>query len=272
MRPTIPSGIQRAREFAAKVKSPVGQPFAAARKGQAATLYLYDMIGKDPWTGEGTDAKDIVAAIEEAKGADSLEIHVNSPGGYVFEGIAIFNAIRSFSGAKTVYVDGVAASIASIIALAGDRVIMNEGSMFMIHDPMGGLFSMGSADQIEEDARKTVVALRKCRETLLDIYTNATGRTVSEVSAWMTAETWMTAAEALDRGFADEIVKQPAADPAPASARASAPAAVSPRAQAELARARVRALSEKFPGASPGSQRPGQPGPKQTPSDKEATR
>ncbi len=212
IKPALPPSFLKAKEFAARFASPVGKPFAAAKKGKTCDLYLYDAIGKDPWSGTGIGPEDVVAALKEVDGADSLDIHVNSPGGYVFDGIAIFNAIRGFKGTKTVYVDGLAASIASIIALAGDKVVTNEGAMWMIHDPAGGIYSFGTADQIEDDARKTVNALRKVRETLLDIYVNATGQKLSDISAWMADETWMTAAEAKARGFTDEIAASDACD------------------------------------------------------------
>jgi len=264
LRPPPPPSWVKAREIAARVASPVGRPFAAAKRGAVAELYIYDAIGKDPWTGEGVDPSDVVAAIAEAKGADELAVHINSPGGFVFDGMAIFNAIRAFDGKRTVYVDGLAASIASIIAMAGDRVVMNEGSMFMIHDPMGGVFAFGNADMIEDEARKTVNALRKIRETLLDIYTNATGRGIAEISAWMADETWMSADESLARGFADEVRRAdppaPEKEEKPAGPAAKARSVASPRAVADLARAQARALNEKFSGASPGTQRPGQPG------------
>lgn len=282
----VPAWFPKAKEIAARVRSPAGKPFAAAKKGKCATLHLYDAIGKDPWSGTGIGPEDVVKALAEADGADELAVHVNSPGGYVFDGIAIYNAIRGFKGKKTVYVDGLAASIASIIALAGDRVVTCEGAMWMIHDPAGGIFSFGTADQIEDDARKTVAALRKVRENLIDIYTSSTGQGAGQVSGWMTAETWMTAAEAKDRGFTDEVVTSDAAcacscdecqsgdcpdcscggcascaagescnggDCDQGDGHKMKARALSPRVSADLARAQVRALHDKFTGASPGS-------------------
>lgn len=202
---TVPPWFDKARTIAARVESPVGKPLAAAKKGTTCDLYLYDAIGRDPFSGLGIDPQDVIAMVADAKGSDELVVHVNSPGGYVFDGIAIHNAIRSFAGKKTVCVEGICASIATVIALAGDKVITKPGAMWMVHDPAGGLMSFGTADQIEEDARKTCAALRKVRENLVDLYVSATGAKASEVSAWMTAETWMTAAEALARGFTDEI-------------------------------------------------------------------
>jgi ATP-dependent Clp protease protease subunit len=258
----VPAWFTKAREIAARFAPPGGQPFSAAKKGETAELYLYDAIGKDPWSGTGIDPQDVVKEIQAAKGSDALNVHLNSPGGFVFDGIAIYNAIRAFDGPRTVYVEGLAASIASVIALAGDEVVTNEGGTWMIHDPMGGLFSWGTADQIEDDARKTIQPLRKIRETLIDIYVTQTGRSISEVSAWMSAETWMTADEAKERGFTDEVVKQERAPEPDARVAAKAPAfsmaevaKLSPRVAAELARARV---AHRLPGAGPGS--PGRPG------------
>ena len=266
-----PPWFTKAREFAARVASPVGKPCAVAKKGKTAELYLYEAIGQDDWfQPNGISPTDVVAALKEVSGADSLDIHINSPGGFVFDGVTIYNAIRAFEGPKTVYVDGLAASIASIIALAGDRVVTNEGALWMIHDPAGGVFSFGTADQIEDDARKIVNALRKIRETLLDIYVSNTGRALSDISAWMTAETWMTAAEAKERGFTDEITKTDPAEEEEEEVTARSndgavpiAASVSPRVTADLARAKARQLSEQFAAAIRGTQHPGPPGTKQ---------
>lgn len=271
IRPLPPPSWLKAKEIAARVASPVGRPFAAAKKGKISEIYLYDAIGHDPWSDTGIDPSDVVAAVAEAKGSDELAIHINSPGGFVFDGIAIFNAIRSFTGAKIVYVDGLAASIASIIAMAGDRVVMNEGSMFMIHDPWNALFAVGTADQIEDESRKTCNALRKIRETLLDVYVTATGRSMSEISAWMAAETWMTADEACERGFADEVQKMDPAEPMDPdeehkkkheeSAAATPARILAPDVIVDLARAKARELFARFsPVPAAGAVVPCQPG------------
>ncbi len=265
-----PAWFERGREFAARLKSPFG-PFAAKKADKVASLYLYDMIGKDPWGGGGIDPQDVVKEIAAAKDAEQLDVHVNSPGGFVFDGIAIYNAIRAFDGDRTVYVDGLAASIASVISLAGDRVVTSEGGMWMIHEAMGGLFVWGTADEIEEAARKESAALRKIRENILDIYSTQTGQSHAKLSAWMAAETWMTAAEAKERGFTDEIAAVAEPDDGEAAAVVPLrPAALhSPGVVADLARARVAQLNERFPRASPGPA-PGQPGlPNQTPGNRQ---
>jgi ATP-dependent protease ClpP protease subunit len=212
IRPTPPPWFAKAKEIAARTPSPVGRPFAAAKKTKTCLLHLYDAIGRDPWGGGGIDPMDVVKALADAGDAEELEVHVNSPGGFVFDGITIYNAIRGFKGTKTVHVDGLAASIASVIALAGDRVVTNEGALWMVHDPMGGIFSFGTADQIEDDAKKTVQALRAVRDTILDIYVNRTKQARSDLSAWMSDETWMSADEAKARGFTDEVIAAEACD------------------------------------------------------------
>lgn len=261
VRPPNPSWLDRAKQIAARATSPIGKPWglvAASKKSEPAKLYIYDAIGKDPWSGTGIDPMDVVKQLAEAKGQD-LEIHINSPGGYVFDGIAIFNALRQHEGKKTVHVDALAASIASVIALAGDKVITHEGAQWMVHDPWGGVWAVGTADEIEKAAGLTVKALRQCREAILDVYVTETGRSVSELSALMTAETWMSAEDALARGFTDEVERTTKDEPEnPEDEKRAAAASLSPEAQADLARARARALSERFPGASPGQ--PGQPG------------
>lgn len=269
-----PAWFDKAKQIAARVPSPVGRPFAAAKKGRVCDLYLYAPIGRDEWyQPDGIAPEDVVLALKEAKGADELAVHVNSPGGFVFDGIAIYNAIRGFEGEKTVYVDGIAASIASVIALAGDRVVTNSGAMWMVHDPAGGLYVIGSADTIEDEARKTVTGLRKCRETILDIYQTNTGRPTSELSALMSAETYLTADEALIHGFTDEVCKPEPMEPDEEEEMEDrAPAPLSPRARADLARANARALTEKFSAGQPAAQRPGQPGQAATQQRKDGAR
>ena len=262
MSPQLPSWMVRAKTMAARMSAPGGKPFAASKKDKTCKLYLYDQIGKD-WYGQGIAPQDVVDALAANPDATELEVHINSPGGVCFDGIAIYNAIKRFEGQKTVYVDGVAASMASVIALAGDRVITSEGATWMIHEVAGGVMAFGTADQIEEDCRKTVTAIRKLGEQILDIYVRATGQSVSDLLGWMAAETWMSAAEAKERGFTDEIAKQDDAELAPEEARVVvAPVAVasSPGARADLARAKARSLRERFSGASPGAAAPGQPG------------
>jgi ATP-dependent protease ClpP protease subunit len=211
-----PAWFPRARALWAEAKA---RPRASS-SAESTRLDIGDFIGWDDWTQSGVTPADVIATLGAAKGA--LEVHVNSPGGFVFDGLAIYNAIRTYDrGPVTVYVDGLAASIASVIALAGQRVVTNQGAMWMVHDPTGGLMVWGTADEIEQAAATETKALRKVRENLLDIYVTATERPASELSALMTAETWMTADEALARGFTDEIGRDEPEESIPKAASAA---------------------------------------------------
>lgn len=126
-------------------------------------------------------------------------VRVNSPGGAVFDGLAIANAITAHGGVRVV-IDGLAASIASLIAISGRRVEMARNALLMIHDPWVG--SMGSAEVLRRDAE----ALDRAKGSMVDVYTTRTGKSADEIGRLMNAETWFTAAEALTAGFIDAVV------------------------------------------------------------------
>lgn len=163
-----------------------------------AEVYIYDQIGEDWFTGGGVTAKRFVNELADVK-AREIHLHVNSPGGSVFDGVAIFNALQRHPAKVTTYIDGLAASIASVIALAGDQVVMAANSLFMIHNPWGGV--QGTA----EDMRKMADVLDKVRETLVNTYEDRTTLSRDELEAALDAETWFTAQEALAAGFVDEV-------------------------------------------------------------------
>lgn len=162
-------------------------------------IFLYDAIGSGFWG--NIDAKSIVDAIKtlKADGATALNIYINSPGGDVFEATAIYNEIARFNGKKTCYIDGLAASAASYIAMVGDEIVTAFNAMWMIHNPWG--MCVGN----ENDFRKTADDLHKIGSTLLATYVKRTGQPAADVQAWLDAETWMTAQEAKDRGFTNTV-------------------------------------------------------------------
>ena len=214
-RPTnfMPRLAARAQFVAAQYAAP---KFSAATKDTTAELYLYDAIGPDMW-GQGITSASVAEALAEMKGAKSLTVRINSPGGDVFDGVAIYNLIRAFKGTKTVCVDGLAASAASMIAMAGDEIVMAHNATMMIHEAWGGC--IGNAD-----------AMRECAD-LLDKVTNdavlgsyaRTGQTPEQLRAWMKSDTWMSADEALARKFCDRVDSPPAAEAKPAKKAASEP-------------------------------------------------
>lgn len=177
--------------------------FWAKANGKKSELYLYDYIGAD-FFGEGITAQSVTDAMKEFAPKSEVDVFVNSPGGSVFEGIAIYNILRRWDGKKTVHIDGIAASIASVVAMAGDAIEIADNGMVMIHDPWGVAF--GTA----EDMRKTADSIDKVRDVILGTYVARTGGKAAEISAWMTAETWMTADEAVERKFATVKVEQKA--------------------------------------------------------------
>lgn len=165
----------------------------ASADGNAAEVSIYDEIGA--W---GTSARDFLAALKPFKG-NPVALKINSPGGSLFDAIAIYNGLRGHGAPITVQVMGVAASAASLIAMAGDKVQMPENTYLMIHNPL--TVAVGNAD----DMREVADTLDKLGESLVATYSARTGRSADEIKTLLDAETWLTAAEAVEMGFADEM-------------------------------------------------------------------
>jgi ATP-dependent Clp protease, protease subunit len=162
-------------------------------KAGETTVYIYDEISY--W---GVDAQTFVKEFN-AIDSDTIHLRVNSPGGSVFDGTTIFNAIKQHKSKVTAHVDGLAASIASVIVLAADEVLMAENAFYMIHEPWS--IMAGSADELRKEAE----LLEKVRGTIAKTYMDKTGKEEEEILALMAEETWMTAEEALEFGFIDSI-------------------------------------------------------------------
>ena len=176
--------------------------FFAKKTGKRGEIYIYEDIGEG-WYG-GLTAKAFSDTMRELGDVSALDIYINSPGGSVFDGVAIYNQIKRFSGEKIVHIDGIAASIASVIAMAGDEVRIAANGMMMIHDPWG--MSIGTADEM----RKTAESLDKIRDTITGTYVSKTGQDTQKVLNWMADETWLNADEAVELGFADKITEEKA--------------------------------------------------------------
>jgi ATP-dependent protease ClpP protease subunit len=170
---------------------------------EPATLQIFDQIGEDWFGGSGVSAKAFSDALQSV-GSGPLVVEINSPGGNVWDGLAIYNMLRGRNAQVTTRVVGIAASIASIIALAGDTVEMADASLFMIHDPSGMVAGTS------EDMRKMADALDQHAEILAGIYAKCTGKPMSQIRAAMTSETWFTAQETVQFGFADKCTELPA--------------------------------------------------------------
>ena len=181
------------------------RPFFRADMRPDGTLELlcYEEIGENSWTGGGLTAKVIKQQIDGHKKCSDILLRINSPGGDVFEAIAIFNLLRSQNKPIEVRVDGLAASSASIIAMAGDKIIMGISAMMMVHNAWS--LCMGYAS----DMRKMAGELDKVSGAISAIYVRRTMRSLADVNALMEAETWMTADEALAGRFATEVESEP---------------------------------------------------------------
>lgn len=167
---------------------------------------VYDDIGEGGWFAEGLTAKSFAAQLAGVKGA--LEVHINSGGGDVFDGIAIGNAIRGHKGSVTTVTDGLAASIASVIFQAGHERVAEPGSMLMIHDAFG--MCVGDAAEMT----KMAATLDDVSGNIAGIYAARTGQDAESWRAAMKDETWYTAAEAVTAGLADRVGDGAAALPA----------------------------------------------------------
>lgn len=165
------------------------------------SLYIYDAIGSSFWY-EGVTADSVRSALAAMPKVKTLDVFINSPGGDVFEGKAIFTQLKRFAadGAEVVmHIDGIAASAASFVAMAGTRIITSSVASWMIHNAW--TMAAGNAN----DLQGTVDLLKMLDGDIAQMYANKTGKPVEEMRALMDAETWMTAEKALELGFTDSV-------------------------------------------------------------------
>lgn len=177
--------------------------YSITNKVDKAEIWIYEMIGEDFWTGGGVTAKNFQKELAAIK-ASQIDLHINSLGGSVQDGIGIYNQIKQHPAHVTTFIDGWACSIASVIALAGDKVIMAENGIFMVHNPMGGI--QGYA----KDMRNLADILDTIGGTMMMTYTSKTKKSESEMKILLDGETgdgtWMMAEEAMEFGFIDEMM------------------------------------------------------------------
>ena len=164
-----------------------------------AEILLYDEIGY--W---GIDSKMFAGTLKEIGDVDHIVLGINSPGGDAFDGVAMFNALVSHPASVTVRVDSLAASAASLVAMAGDRIEMAENSTMMIHAPF--TIAVGDAKEL----RKTADVLEGLTDQFISTYATRRGIPADKVAGVIWDETWLSAQEAVDIGFADEVLATPA--------------------------------------------------------------
>ena len=165
-----------------------------AKHGKSTDIHIYDEIGV-----HGVTAKSFLEDLKDLKGRD-ITVHINSTGGDVFQGQAIYTALKNYTGKVTVKIEGLAASMATVIALAADKIEMTANSLFMIHSPMSNVF--GNKSQM----RKQINALEKVEATMLNVYSKKTNLSEEKIALMLDTETWLSADEALEFGFVDEVI------------------------------------------------------------------
>lgn len=166
--------------------------------GSEAEILIYGDIGGG-WWDEGITGESITNQIASLD-VETINVRVNSGGGLVFEGLAIYQALARHDAKIVMHIDGIAASIASVIAMAGDEIRISEGANLMIHKPWSGV--MGDADAL----RKEADILDQLQDGLISIYAARTGAKRDELQAWVNSETWFLGQQAVDAGFADVMV------------------------------------------------------------------
>lgn len=162
-------------------------------------ITMFDVIGEDWWTGGGVTAKKVAAQLR-AIGDRPVEVQINSPGGDMFEGIAIYNVLREHSQTITVKVMGMAASAASVIAMAGDTIEIGAASFIMIHNCW--VVAIGN----RHDMAETAEWLAPFDAAMVDVYAARSSADAKQVAKWMDAETYMSGSIAVERGFADALL------------------------------------------------------------------
>lgn len=182
------------RDRAGPAARATGQSWYRVRNlADVTEVYVYDAIGE-----YGVTAQDFIAELRGIR-SPRIDLHLNSPGGQVFDGIAIYNALVNHPAMVTTYVDAVAASAASFIAMAGDEIIMEKNARLMIHDASG--LCVGNA----RDMRELADLLDSLSDTIAEVYADRAGGTVEDWREAMRAETWYPAAEAVSAGLATRI-------------------------------------------------------------------
>lgn len=223
-------------------------PDVTAAAGDDDTILILEPIGED-WFGEGITAKSVGEQLQRLDEAP-VTVQINSPGGDFFEGLAIYNLLNGYAGEVTVQVLGIAASAASIVAMSGDDIQIAKAGMMMIHNTQW--VAIGDRHVMLE----THDTMKVFDETLARLYTDRTGQAVEDVAAMMDATTFMSGPDAIEKGFADELLPADKVGRGAGNAAATRPLAY--RIDAAMARhgvprAERRRLLKELTGGKPGA-------------------
>lgn len=209
------------------------------------SISIFDVIGRDYWD-EGVTAKRIAGALRAMNGED-VTVNINSPGGDMFEGLAIYNLLREYQGKVTVKVLGIAASAASIIAMAGDEVQIGRGAFLMIHNCW--VYAMGN----RHDFTQLAQSLEPFDKAMADIYASRSGLDIDAVHQLMDAESYIGGSDAVEKGLADSLMSADAVsedDDSPSAALRKLEALL---AKTNTPRSERRKLLKALSGSKPGA-------------------
>lgn len=225
----------------------------AASDEDDSTIAILEQIGEDWWTGEGVTAKRISAALRQI-GKKDVIVTINSPGGDYFEGLAIYNLLRDHPAKVTVKIAGIAASAASVIAMAGDEVQIARAGFLMIHNTW--VIAAGDKNGLRDVADW----LEPFDETAVDIYAARTGLDPADIARMLDRETWIGGSDAVDQGFADSLLPVDEIDNRAKNSAEARPVVAAHKVDSLLARAGVSrserrellaAMKGSMPGAAP---------------------
>ncbi len=234
------------------------RPEVVAASDGTAVIEILDVIGSDPWSGGGVTAQQVAAALKQAGGAP-VDVVINSPGGDFFEGVAIYNLLRAHPAQINVQIVGLAASAASLIAMAGDQIEIAASAFIMIHNAWA--VAVGS----RHDFRAAADVLEPFDAAMAGVYAAQAEVKQEEAAGWMDAETWFGGQEAIDAGLAtgllpaDRVKKQETGASARAGARPERRMEAA-LAKAGLSRGERRSLIGEVKGGKPGAAVTAMPG------------
>jgi ATP-dependent Clp endopeptidase proteolytic subunit ClpP len=170
-----------------------------AESAEVGEIMIYDEIGQSWWNDNAVSATAFDTSLKALGDVKEIKLRINSPGGNVYDGVAIFNMLDQHPAKVTAFIDGIAASAASLVAMAADEIIMPKNSFMLIHEPIG--ITMGTAD----DHERSMGDLRRMEETFARTYADRSGSEMEDARALMKEDRLMTAEEAMDMGYADRI-------------------------------------------------------------------
>jgi len=201
-KPLTPEVVANMPSLIREPKAKLKPCFRASLQGDTLELLVYEDIGENFWTGGGVTAKSVKQQLDDAGIYRRIAVRINSPGGDAFEGSAILSLLRAQKKPVDVFIDGIAASAASIIAMAGNTITMGRTAMMMVHNAW--TYCAGNA----ADLRQCADVLDKISGAIGQAYVDKTGKTWDQVKAIMDAETWMNAEECVAEGFATAIAAE----------------------------------------------------------------